>query len=197
MLVHIVYAHPSAGSFTNGLLTAFIDGLTAAGHSYTLSDLYAAGFNPLLSPEEYSRESNYAADRPLPPDVVAEHALLDAADVWAFVYPVWWSDVPAILKGWFDRVWTVGWAYQPATVQRARKAVVLCATGHTVDHLQTAGILPAMQTVMLDDRIADHADEQEFHLFDGSEALSPDEWATVKVQHLARAEQLGREIVTA
>jgi NAD(P)H dehydrogenase (quinone) len=196
MLVHIVYAHPSKSSFTHRLLEAFIAGLEDVGHVHTISDLYAAGFNPVLSPEEYTRESSYAADLPVRADIAAEHALLDAADAWAFVYPVWWTDVPAILKGWFDRVWTVGWAYHPPTLRRARKAVVLCAAGHTADHLRKTGLLQSMEAVMLADRIFDRTDHKEFHLFDGSEALSPAEWEPAERRHLERAGQLAREIAT-
>ncbi|MDR2974717.1 MAG: NAD(P)H-dependent oxidoreductase [Propionibacteriaceae bacterium] len=74
MHVHIVYAHPSPASFTHAILTAFVAGLDEAGHSHTISDLYAMGFNPILSPEEYARESTYAADQPVSDDVSAEHS---------------------------------------------------------------------------------------------------------------------------
>jgi NAD(P)H dehydrogenase (quinone) len=191
-LVHIVYSAPiGSDSFTHALLEAFILGLDEAGHTHTISDLYAMGFNPVLSPAEYQRESRSDTTLPIPADVAAEQAKLDAADVWAFVYPVWWTDCPAILKGWFDRVWTVGWAYHPPTLQRAKKALVLCAAGHTAAHLRELGEYQAMQTVMLTDRIHDRAAVKEFHLFDGSAALPADEWKQARQRHLAKARELG------
>jgi NAD(P)H dehydrogenase (quinone) len=168
--------------------------LDDAGHSHTISDLYEKGFNPVMSLPEYQRESSCDATLPIPADVAAEQAKLDAADVWAFVYPVWWTDCPAILKGWFDRVWTVGWAYHPQTLKRAKKALVLCAAGHTAAHLRELGEYQAMKTVMLTDRIYDRAETKEFQLFDGSAALPEDEWEQTRQHHLEHARRLGREL---
>ncbi|NUP30934.1 MAG: flavodoxin family protein [Streptomycetaceae bacterium] len=169
--VHIVYAHPAATSLTRDLLDAFVAGLAEAGHTHTISDLYAMGFRPELTAAEYARESAYDAAAPVPAEVAAEHARLAAADVWAFVYPVWWNDCPAVLKGWFDRVWTVGWAYRPVRVV-ARKALVLCTAGYTEEHLRETGCYQAMRTTMIGDRIGERATVAEFHLFSRSGSLS-------------------------
>jgi NAD(P)H dehydrogenase (quinone) len=95
--VHIVYTHPSERSFTHEILHSFLDGLDDVGHTGTVSDLYAMEFRSELTLDEYERESGYRADAPVPDDVAAEHAKLNAADVWAFIYPVWWADCPARL----------------------------------------------------------------------------------------------------
>jgi NAD(P)H dehydrogenase (quinone) len=192
--VHIVYAHPSGESFTHAILEAFTRGLAEAGHEFTVSDLYAMDFQPLLSLDEYRRESSYRADLPVPADVAAEHVKLNAADVWVFIYPVWWTDVPAILKGWFDRVWTVGHAYHPTTFKQADQALVLCAAGHTAAHLKETGCYQAMETTMLTDRIYDRAKTKRFIVFDGSEALDPADWALRRSEHLATAFRLGRDL---
>ncbi|MDR1387090.1 MAG: NAD(P)H-dependent oxidoreductase [Propionibacteriaceae bacterium] len=194
MRVHIVYAHPSDGSFTHALLDAFQRGLTEAGHQSTVSDLYRMGFQPSLTPAEYLRESSHGVDWPVPDDVAAEQAELDAAQVWTFVYPVWWTDCPAILKGWFDRVWTIGQAYHPTTLNQADQALVLCAAGHTADHLRATGCYQAMETTMLTDRIAERAKAKRFVLFDGSEALADDAWRRRRAEHLDAAHRLGREL---
>jgi NAD(P)H dehydrogenase (quinone) len=193
MLVHIVYAHPSRESFTHAVLEAFVAGLDEAGHEHTVSDLYAMGFRPELTLAEYEREHGHRAETAIPADVAAEQARLAAADVWAFVYPVWWADCPAILKGWFDRVWTVGFAYYPQTVRPARKALVLATAGHTVEHLKAVGEYQAMRTVMLGDRVHDRAETKEFHLFDGSEDLAGGDWEAKKAEHLAAARRLARQ----
>jgi len=194
MHAHIIYAHPNANSFTHEVLQSFIRGLEDAGLSYTISDLYAMGFNPLLSSEEYAREHNYREDDPLPADVLAEHIKLEQADVWAFIYPVWWTDCPAILKGWFDRIWTVGFAYHPQTVRPAQKALVICTAGHTLEHLQEIGCYQAMKTTMLVDRIFERAESKEFILLGSSEQLQGDAWQQQKALHLQTVYQAGANL---
>jgi NAD(P)H dehydrogenase (quinone) len=192
--VHIVYAHPSEESFTHQIREAFINGLRDGGHSWSISDLYAMGFSPDLAPEEYDRESSYRAESPVPEDVAAEHVRLAAADAWAFIYPVWWTDCPARMKGWFDRVWTVGFAYAPQTVEPVEKALVICAAGHTVEQLRESGCYQAMETVMLADRLHERAGEKQFVVLGGSEETTGDEWETLRQAHLNTAYELGKGI---
>lgn len=198
--VHIVYTHPSDQSFTREVLDAFVGGLEDSGHTYTISDLYEMDFHTELTLGEYQRESGYHAGAPVHDDVAAEHAKLDAADVWAFIYPVWWADSPARLKGWFDRVWTAGFAHSPMNVRVARKALVLCTAGYSLAELEASGCYQAMKTVMLTDRIGQRAESSEFVVFGGSVLRSSssindaDHWARVKAEHLARAAELGRSL---
>ncbi|WP_433795289.1 NAD(P)H-dependent oxidoreductase [Actinoplanes sp. CA-252034] len=174
--VHVVYAHPSPAGLTRAVLDSFVGALP----SYTLSDLCLMGFPAVMSAREYAR----APGDPVPADVAAEQQRLAAADVWAFVYPVWWADCPAILKGWFDRVWTVGWAYKPMVVRPAKRAIVLCTAGYTVAELRASGHYEAMRAVMIDDRIGARAESSEFVVLGG-----PD-----RAAHLQRAAELGRSV---
>jgi len=207
VLVHVVFAHPSHDSFTGGVLGAFCDGLTEAGHRYTMSDLYQMAFNPVLDAAQYGRESTYQATWPVPDDVAVEQAKLDAADAWVFVYPVWWTDCPAILKGWFDRVWSVGYAYEPghvnanralpqlvASMRPAKLALVLCTAGHTEAELRVSGCYQAMETTMMTDRIATRAEVKRFVVFGGSAELDSDAWAAQRAAHLDEARRLGRNL---
>ena len=72
---------------------------------------------------------------------------------------MWWSDCPAKLKGWFDRVWTYGYAYiydsagTRGTMISVEKALVLCSAGQTAPHLEEIGIAESMRRVMLNDRL--------------------------------------------
>lgn len=194
MLVHIVFAHPNRESFTGAILDSFVRGLNDAGHQHTISDLYAMGFSPTLSADEYAREGGGRGDWPVPDDVAAEQMKLDAADAWVFVYPVWWTDAPAILKGWFDRVWTTGWAYNPGTYRPASHAIVLCTAGHLRQTLLDAGYYQAMEAVMLGDRIAGRAQNKQFNLFDGSEKFTGDQWVAARAERLEQAYQVGRDL---
>ena len=102
----IVVAHPRPGSFTASLARAFGAALTSLGHGVGLRDLYAMGFDPVLTPEEL------AGTRAPAEDVAREQAEIAAADAVAFFYPLWWASMPAILKGYIDRVLSYGFAYE-------------------------------------------------------------------------------------
>jgi len=91
--------------------------------------------------------------------VKREQEKIGRADALAFIYPVWWSDCPAKLKGWFDRVLTYGYAYfyneaeERFTRISIEKAVAICPAGHTNEHLEETGIAEAMRRIMLNDRL--------------------------------------------
>ena len=117
MKVFVVYCHPSEDSFTRHVRDSFLKGITDAGHEYELSDLYRMGFRTDMSEEEYLRDSNYTTSPQLADDVLAEQAKINAADAIAFIYPVFWTEAPAKLVGWFDRVWSYGFAYGNKTMK--------------------------------------------------------------------------------
>ncbi len=106
----VVVAHPSPGSYTRALADRAIGGLVAAGHGVDELDLYALGFRSAMSPEEWGA---YEGDDPVTDPMVADHAeLVKSAELLLFVYPTWWSGLPAILKGWLERVLVPGVAFR-------------------------------------------------------------------------------------
>ncbi len=159
MHVYIIFAHPGKMSFNKEVLEAFTRGLREVGHTYEIGDLYEMGFKSEMDGEQYHRETGLDPNVPVPNDVLQEQEKIDRADALAFIYPVWWSDCPAKLKGWFDRVLTYGYAYyydedeQRQTRVAVKKAVVICSAGHTVEHLKEIGIAESMSRVMLNDRL--------------------------------------------
>jgi len=159
MHVYTLYAHPAADSFNRAVLGAFTHGLQDAGHTWEVGDLYAMDFDTDLDADQYEREVGLDPDAPVPDDVWREQEKLDRADGLAFIYPVWWSDCPAKLKGWFDRVLTYGNAYfydddeHRFTKIDIAKALVICSAGHSEKHLEETGIAAAMRHIMLDDRL--------------------------------------------
>jgi NAD(P)H dehydrogenase (quinone) len=159
MHVYILFAHPSKESFSQSVLDAFTQGLTDGGHTYEIGDLYAMGFQSEMDADQYQRETGLDPEAPVPQDVQVEQDKIARADALAFIYPVWWSDCPAKLKGWFDRVLTYGYAYfydeeeQRFTKIDIAKALVICSAGHTVEHLEETGIAEAMRRIMLNDRL--------------------------------------------
>ncbi|MFN0029113.1 MAG: NAD(P)H-dependent oxidoreductase [Acidimicrobiales bacterium] len=104
----VVYAHPDEASFSAALRDVVCTSLRQAGHQVHLLDLYAEDFEPALSAEELATHAQGLAARP----AIASHAeLLATSDALVLVHPTWWGGPPAMLKGWFDRVFCEGVAF--------------------------------------------------------------------------------------
>ena len=194
MKVFIVYCHPSKDSFTREVRDSFIAGLESAGHSYTISDLYAMNFPGEMSEAEYLREANYRLDIPVPEDVKSEHEKINASDIIVFIYPLFWTEAPSKLKGWFDRVWTFGFAYgDNRAMKLLEKGLALCVTGNTIDYFERTGLGPAMKKVMLDDRLFDRVKEKEMIIFDATSRELPERELN-REKHLKRAFDAGEKL---
>ena len=168
MKVFIVYCHPSEDSFTKNMCEAFIKGITDSGNEYIISDLYRMNFKSDMTKEEYLRDANYRTAPDVAEDVRAEQEKINSADAIAFIYPVFWSEAPAKLVGWFDRVWTYGFAYGEKTMKMLDKAVILCSAGNSIERLEQFGILESMKKVMLGDRLFGRAKQTDFIVFDST-----------------------------
>lgn len=123
MKVLLVFAHPEPRSLNGALRDVAIETLEAEGHEVRVSDLYAAGWKsevdhadfPIVAPDARLRPAAasaeaFAADA-LTGDVKAEIGKMLWADVLILQFPLWWYAMPAILKGWVDRVFAYGFAY--------------------------------------------------------------------------------------
>jgi NAD(P)H dehydrogenase (quinone) len=120
----VVLAHPEPTSFAAALAQASITALEAGGWDVTFLDLYREGFDPVLSERDFTEraipgrlqpmdEQLHAADgRTFAPDLARHVELFTAADLLVLVSPMWWFSVPAMLKGWIDRVFANGVAYR-------------------------------------------------------------------------------------
>jgi NAD(P)H dehydrogenase (quinone) len=104
----VVFCHPVGESFAAALRDRCVADLRGAGHEVNLKDLYAEGFEPVLSPQERRAYEDLDADRGA---VAGEIEALRAAEGLLLIYPTWWYGLPAMLKGWFDRVWLPGVAF--------------------------------------------------------------------------------------
>ena len=163
----IVYCHPSEDSFTRHVRDAFIKGITDSGNEYILSDLYAMDFRTDMSEKEYLRDANYRNTNDLAEDVLAEQEKVNAADAIVLIYPVFWTEAPAKLVGWFSRVWSYGFAYGEKRMKTLDKALILCTAGNTMERLEQFGLLDSMKKVMFGDRFFNLIRKQEFVVFDG------------------------------
>lgn len=109
MKVNLVYCHPSEKSFTAAARDRALVGLAAAGHEVRVTDLYADTFVPELSAWE---RTNHLSPPDTKPEIATYAADLRWCEALVFVYPTWWAGQPAMLKGWIDRVWVAGVAYE-------------------------------------------------------------------------------------
>lgn len=156
MNVLIVYAHHEPSSFTSALKNLAAEVMNRAGHKVVISDLYAQGFNPLAQKWDfittsgqhfnYMLEQKHAAklDWAFSPDIVAEIQKVKEADLLLVVTPIWWFSVPAILKGWFDRVLAMGVTWDGGKIyenglMRGKQAMFIAAAGGPADYYQESG----------------------------------------------------------
>ncbi len=116
----IVASHPNPNSLTHAVAARIASGITAANPDATAerADLSAEGFDPRFTQADLDGHHRL---QPFPQDVIAEQARLDRADALVLVFPVYWWAMPAQLKGWIDRVFSNGWAYDDAEGRMVKK----------------------------------------------------------------------------
>jgi len=126
----VVFAHPNQKSFGKGMVDALVKASEEKGANVRVRDLYEIGFDPILKPEDFVAFQSGN----VPEDIAAEQEHIKWANVITFVYPVWWTSLPAILKGYVDRVFSYGFAYEyvdgaPNGLLKGKKALLFSTTG--------------------------------------------------------------------
>ncbi|KAA8997672.1 NAD(P)H-dependent oxidoreductase [Affinibrenneria salicis] len=107
----LVVSHPVNTSLTHSVATAIAQGIAEANpaNSVEIADLVREGFNPVFSAPDVAAFQQTGVT---PPDVVAQQSRIDNADALVLVFPIYWWSMPGLLKGWIDRVFSSGWAYE-------------------------------------------------------------------------------------
>src|SRR6056297_2475803 len=146
MNAHIVLAHPEPDSFNGCMAKRALSHFHSTGKTYSFNDLYASAFDPVEHDRHYAARKNSETFVPLdeqrqawkngttPDDVIAEINNLLNADLVILQFPLWWHGPPAMLKGWFDRVFVSGGIYTSSMRYdtgyfRGRRAMVSVTTG--------------------------------------------------------------------
>ncbi|GMM58079.1 hypothetical protein DAKH74_046950 [Maudiozyma humilis] len=173
MKVLIVFAHPDKRSFNYSLLQAAVKRLEENGNEVKVSDLYRMNWKPVVDEDDFlnhekgTRLKITAAsalafkEKKLSADVLAEQEKLAWADTVIYQFPLWWMSMPAILKGWIDRVYASGYAYSvgphDAThfgyrygdgVMKGKKAFLITSVGSAVEHFSERGIGGPIEDVL-------------------------------------------------
>ncbi len=134
MNILIIYAHPNPNSFNAALRDVAVGTLSRAGHSILLSDLYTMRFNPVLGARELLGDLS---------DIQPEIDKVRRADLLLFQFPDWWYGMPAIMKGWIDRVFAFGFAYDDQHsfengLLRGKKTMLSMTVGAREDYFRQA-----------------------------------------------------------
>lgn len=141
----IIYAHPNPGSLNAQLKQTVVEYLETGGHNVVVRDLYQLGFNPALSLDDMAgQRKGQVSD-----DVKTEQAYISAADCITFIHPVWWTGLPAIMKGYIDRVFSYGFAYRyDQGIQKGlltgKRAVIINTHGKSHDEYNAIGMDTAL-----------------------------------------------------
>lgn len=161
----IVHAHPEPKSFSSSLAATARDTFEKAGHTVVLSDLYALGFDAVSSRANYitvadptyfkpQKEEQHAAEHGgFAPRLESELRKLEAADLLVFSFPLWWFAMPAILKGWVDRVFAYGRLYgrgrwYDSGTRLGKHAFVLITTGSGPELYADNGLHTPLESVL-------------------------------------------------
>jgi len=142
----LIVCHPKRQSFTQSVARAYAEAAKALGHDATIRDLYRLGFDPVLGTRELLDAKN-----PIVPAVVRrEQRCLSEAEAIAFFYPLWWAFMPAMMKGYFDRVLSSGFAYDfkgEDMIPRlaGKKAMIFTSSGADMAYLRHSKQWDAMR----------------------------------------------------
>ena len=137
----VVYCHPWEGSLNHAVLEALCRRLAREGESFEVIDLYADGFDPALSREELA---GYSSGTVLDPLVERYQALVAQASRLVFVTPIWWNDVPAMLRGFIDKVMLAGFSWEATgsgllgTLTHIKSCDLFTTSAEPTEHLEAA-----------------------------------------------------------
>lgn len=165
MNAFLVYAHPEPTSFTAALRNVGVDALVNDGHRVQVSDLNAMRFDPVSDRRNFTtsfdewrfdqqREERHAsAHGGFASDVAAEMTKLERCDLLMLHFPIWWLGMPAIMKGWVDRVFAAGVLYGGGRhfdrgVMRGKRAMCVVTTGGPATHFGARGMYGDIETVL-------------------------------------------------
>lgn len=189
----IVIGHHDPQSLTHALAQQIAAGLASAGHSSEIADLASEGFDPRFSFADHAVHRGQTAP---PADVLREQARIDSADTLVLVYPIYWWSLPALLKGWVERVFSHGWAfaYDNGSIVkklRGKKVHLVAIAGADAGTFQRHGYGEAMR-VQIEHGIFDYCGAEVL-----SSTLLEDSEGPAAALLLPSARQLGEQLFDA
>lgn len=150
----IIVAHPKPDSLTCSAAKAYAEAAQALGHEVIVRDLYRMGFDPCLKASEIPGPDGYTPAA----DTAAEREVIADAEVFALIYPFWFNAPPAILKGYIDRIFSMGFGFEAAAggtspLLSGRRLISFSFSGAPEHWVQETGAMRAL-TTLLDSHLA-------------------------------------------
>lgn len=141
----IIYAHPNENSLNHNLLNTVIETLQSHNEEIIVRDLYKIGFDPVFSLEDMQGQFQGK----LSDDVKTEQEHISWAEQITFIYPIWWTGLPAIMKGYIDRVFSYGFAYRydqgiQKGLLKGKKTVIINTHGKSHEEYEKTGMDKAL-----------------------------------------------------
>jgi NAD(P)H dehydrogenase (quinone) len=146
----VIISHPNPASFNAAILGVVREELEKKGAEIRIKDLYAMNWNPVLGASDFQQ----MLGGKMPEDIAREQADISWAEELILISPVWWFSIPAILKGYIDRVFSLGFAYEytetgPRGLLTGKKAKVITTSGADEDHDRQTGMTDAIKKTVV------------------------------------------------
>lgn len=145
----VIVGHPDPGSFNLTIARHYCESVQAKGQQAILRDLYRIGFDPVLKNEELPAPGKARAAE----DVRKERSVIGDADVFTFVYPLWFNAPPAMIKGYMDRVFGLGFGFGPIheggnlPLLKGKRLLSFSSSGAPADWVRKEGALAAIRNL--------------------------------------------------
>lgn len=145
----VIYCHPNPQSFNHAIQETYVNSLKKKNHEVKIRNLYELKFQPVLGSEDFVAMQKGSKLK----DVEAEQALISWAEMITFISPIWWAGLPAMLKGFVDRVFTHGFAYTIDAsgvkgLLKGKKAFIINTTGTPEEMYSASGMLKSLTQTM-------------------------------------------------
>ncbi|WPO91963.1 NAD(P)H-dependent oxidoreductase [Chryseobacterium sp. YR459] len=141
----IIYAHPNENSLNHHLLNTVVESLQSRNQEIMVRDLYKIGFDPVLSLTDMQEQRMGKVSE----DVKIEQEYISWAEQITFIYPIWWTGLPAMMKGYIDRVFSYGFAYRydqgiQKGLLKGKKTVIINTHGKSHEEYEKTGMDKAL-----------------------------------------------------
>lgn len=144
----VIVAHPNARSLSMAIADRYAQAVGRLGHTASIRDLYRMDFDPRLKASELPGAPGFGPA----PDVAAEREAIGDADVFVLVYPFWFNAPPAMIKGYVDRVFSLGFGFEPAfggtsPLLEGRRLISFTTSGAPEHWVHSTGAYEALMTL--------------------------------------------------